>query len=195
MSVREINKQKKKALPSQSDSWKLIILHARLALPSSLFLHICCSSTDGLCSEMICEEMLSRPLLACLRVQLVKDRKRSKTVRLAIGWFLCQVSPISSVVSHPLSLCKQLLPLKLASQLHCRYTLVKFVRGAKSTGRKRKALVPSASDVTLERKKFHVEWHGDNASMLFFYFFCSCSEDETRRPLIFVGNTKTEFIG
>lgn len=29
----------------------------------------------------------------------------------------------------------------------------------------------------------------------FFFFFCSCSEDKTRRPLIFVGNTKTEFIG
>lgn len=53
-------------------------MHARLALPSSLFLHICCSSTDGLCSEMICDEMLSRPLLACLRVQLMKDKKKAK---------------------------------------------------------------------------------------------------------------------
>lgn len=27
-------------------------------------------------------------------------------------------------------------------------------------------------------------------NVLFFIFFCSCSEDETRRPLIFVGNTQ-----
>lgn len=124
---------------------------------------------------------------------LWKTKKKQKSSRLVIGWFLCQVSPISSVVSHPLSLCKQLLPLKLASQLHCRYTLVKFVRGAKSTGRKRKALVPSASDVTQERKKKVML--NDILKMLqcsfFIFIFCSCSEDETRRPLIFVGNTKT----
>lgn len=128
-------------LPSQSVSRKVMILRARLALPSSLFLHTCCSSSVGLCSEVICEEMLSRPSVACLCVQLVKDKKEKRATPI-IGWFLCQVSPISSVVSHLLSLCKQLLPSKLASRLHCHYTLTKFVRGAMSTGRKRKALVP-----------------------------------------------------
>lgn len=108
-------------------------------------------------------------MFACATYE--RQKKKQKSSRLVIGWFLCQVSPISSVVSHPLLLCKQLLPLKLASQLHCRYTLVKFVRGAKSTGRKRKALVPSASDVTQEKKNVMLN---DMVTMLqcsFFNFF------------------------
>lgn len=172
-------------LPSCFDSWRLIILRARLHCQAANFSHICCISSEGLWlwNDLRGNVEAFVGLSVRTTCERHKGRKKKTRARLVIGWFMCQVSPISSVVSHPFPSCKQLLPLNLASQLHCRHTHKRFARGATSTGRKRKALVPCSSGCVQKKKMCWppcTVWQ--HMRVLFCFFFVSAAK--SRNELI-----------
>lgn len=142
----------------------------------------------GYGSEMTCEEML-RPSLACLCVQLVKDtkEKEKKTrARLVIGWFLCQVSPISSVVSHPLSLLQAVITVEAGITTALPSHTNKICEGShEPLEEKEKLSFPAAWDVSRRRRKKSVGLLARlGSTWMFFFFFFFVAAVKSRIKLI-----------